>query len=197
MEDIVMSFKNNIKMIMEDEHLPVTAKAIYSYILSLTDENGKAILSSAKIYEKLDIGCDTYYKYLKLLAERGYIKNEQLRENGYFGNTLYAIIDNPILTDLEKRGKKGFLYVIKDNDNNFKIGIAKNFKRRLKNYTEMAYNPEVIHVMECKDNRQVEKYFSTVFESKRLKGEWFKLNKKDVEYIKSGEYPDHIKSLIV
>jgi predicted GIY-YIG superfamily endonuclease len=100
------------------------------------------------------------------------------------------------LTQKEKT-RPGYVYFIADNMNNIKIGLSKDMGSRFKNYTEMPYNPEIIHLLKCSDMVKVEAYFHEKFADKRFKGEWFKLVPKDIKYIKAGRYSEEIMKFIV
>ena len=85
---------------------------------------------------------------------------------------------------------KYYLYLIKDKSENYKIGITGDIKKRFK--TINSYNPTAkimfyqtyiggenigsLHNLAKKD----EELLHVKFNKKRTKGEWFKLNKKDI-----------------
>jgi hypothetical protein len=93
--------------------------------------------------------------------------------------------------------RPGYVYFIADNMNNIKIGLSKNMDSRFKTYTEMPYDPEIIHLLQCSDMVKVEEYFHNKFSNKRFKGEWFKLDDKDIKYIRAGRYSEEIMKFIV
>jgi hypothetical protein len=97
----------------------------------------------------------------------------------------------------ERKEYNGYVYFISDNMNHIKIGHAKDLESRYKTYTEMPYDPQIIHTILCSDRIKVESYFHERFKTKRFKGEWFKLNDKDIKYIKAGKYSEEIMKLIV
>jgi predicted GIY-YIG superfamily endonuclease len=96
-----------------------------------------------------------------------------------------------------EKPRPGYVYFIADNMGNFKIGLSKDINSRFKTYTEMPYDPEMIHFINCSDMVKVEEYFHTKFADKRFKGEWFKLDNKDIKYIKSGRYSEEITRYII
>jgi hypothetical protein len=102
-----------------------------------------------------------------------------------------------IETMQKKQTRPGYVYFISDNMDNIKIGLSKDMGSRFKNYTEMPYNPEIIHLLKCSDMVKVEAYFHEKFADKRFKGEWFKLVPKDIKYIKAGRYSEEIMKFIV
>lgn len=119
-------------------------------------------------------------------------ENESIRN--HFKNN--EILNKKI--EKEKIDKKpGYVYFIKDNLDNIKIGLAQNIEKRFKNYTEMAYDPEIIFLLKCHDTVKVEKYFHNKFASKRFKGEWFKLDSEDIKFINSFKYSKEIMKYII
>ena len=83
-----------------------------------------------------------------------------------------------------KISTRGYIYLIKSN-NLYKIGRAKNLKSRIKTYqTENPFGIEVIFQKEVDDYIGTEKDLLTRFENKRERGEWFKLNNEDIQWIK-------------
>jgi hypothetical protein len=99
--------------------------------------------------------------------------------------------------ETKQRERPGYVYFICDNMDNVKIGLSKDIDSRFKTYTEMPYNPEIIHLLKCSDMVKVEEFFHNKFSSKRFKGEWFKLDDKDIKYIKARRYSEEIMKCIV
>ena len=69
----------------------------------------------------------------------------------------------------------------------YKIGITtRSVTKRIKNL--QTGNPYVISLVfykVCSNYDKMERYFHNLFSDKRLVGEWFALDKKDVEHIMS------------
>jgi len=87
--------------------------------------------------------------------------------------------------NVEKREKKqsGFIYLLKSK-NLYKIGRAKCPKDRLKTYkTENPFGIKVILQRRVDDYIKMEEKLLDMFRDKRVKGEWFKLNKQDIQWI--------------
>jgi len=85
---------------------------------------------------------------------------------------------------------KGFVYLINQNKTNYyKIGYSvTNLKERIVAMNMYSpYGCTLISVIETKEPKTVEKKLHKHFESKRLNGEFFELNKEDVKYFKSYE----------
>jgi hypothetical protein len=77
----------------------------------------------------------------------------------------------------------GIFYIIKAN-HYYKLGISKNIKKRIKSYTEMPYEIQYIYYKEVNNYKKVELYIMEYFNSKRIKREWFRLNKDDIVWLK-------------
>jgi hypothetical protein len=77
----------------------------------------------------------------------------------------------------------GVVYLLTNNNDQYKIGITKyNGKKRIKNL--QTGNGDVIDVVaefESKYNNKIEGALHKRYGTKRLKGEWFQLQKKDIQ----------------
>ncbi len=80
----------------------------------------------------------------------------------------------------------GFVYLLEciiDDDSIYKIGFTKDKiqKRINKLQTGNGYELIELYKFETQYNQKVERRLHKYFSNKRLKGEWFKLNKEDVD----------------
>ena len=83
-----------------------------------------------------------------------------------------------------KKDKFGYIYIM-ESSGKYKIGISKSVKRRFSNMK--TSNPDIkletfYHVNGYKD---VEKQLHKQFEGKHVSGEWFDLDKCDLNFIKN------------
>lgn len=85
-----------------------------------------------------------------------------------------------------ERGIHGWVYLIKHGSRNqYRIGKATNLLRRLgQNRIELPEIAIPIHSIETADITGVETYWLNHFKSKRLNGDWFNLNRADVNEFK-------------
>lgn len=97
-EDIIKGIQINSagfgtisKLAMQDRRLHITSKAIYAYFNSYAGAGDTCFPSRKKICYDLGISADTFGKYLKELCEYGYIKTQQIKENGKFSHNVYTI----------------------------------------------------------------------------------------------------------
>lgn len=82
----------------------------------------------------------------------------------------------------------GYIYLIKDIDVTgfHKIGYSVRPKIRMLEFrTEWPFRCELIHLFKVRNMHEVESTLHRQYQKKRKRGEWFKLNTQDVEYIKS------------
>lgn len=78
----------------------------------------------------------------------------------------------------------GFIYIIKAK-NIYKIGRSQHFESRVNVYrTENPFKTTVIFQKKVDGYVEVEKDLLDMFKDKRVKGEWFKLSKEDILWIK-------------
>ena len=84
------------KIIMCDEHLNITTKALLAFFYSLAASGACAFPQRSIILNSLNISKDTYYKALNLAVERGYITIKSRRsKNGRFNVNNYVLEDKP------------------------------------------------------------------------------------------------------
>lgn len=97
-----------------------------------------------------------------------------------------------------RKQKPGYVYFVKDNNGHCKIGLAKDVSKRMGEYTQLPYEPILVHTIKTIDMVELEIIFHEMFKSKRLRGEWFDLNEIDYKFITSKKYLKNpqIKKLI-
>ena len=82
----------------------------------------------------------------------------------------------------------GYVYLLEAEGGVYKIGKAKNIDNRLAQITpRLPFSVEVIHWIESEDYTRAEQFMHSKFAARREQGEWFRLNKGDVAYIKAIE----------
>lgn len=82
----------------------------------------------------------------------------------------------------------GYIYIIKDIDvtGYCKIGCSVEPQSRLRHFgAKLPFRCEMIHMFKVKNMRDSESSLHQKYKSKRIRGEWFKLSRADLEYIKS------------
>ena len=81
----------------------------------------------------------------------------------------------------EREIKSRFIYIVK-SDKYYKIGLAKNTNNRLQSFqTSTPKKVKLIFEKEVEDYVRVEKDLHKKFKKKRIRGEWFKLSKTDLD----------------
>lgn len=84
------------KFAMCDHSLPLTAKAIYAYLCSLSGNGETAFPGRDTILSRLGIGKKCYYNHMNTLKEQGYISVERAPSvHGQFAHNIYYIKSNP------------------------------------------------------------------------------------------------------
>ncbi len=80
---------------------------------------------------------------------------------------------------------KQYVYLIK-SQNYYKIGRSKNPPQRMRKLAGALppVDPELVHVIDSKDPRRLERALHALFANKHVKGEWFVLMPEDIDVIK-------------
>lgn len=95
-----------------------------------------------------------------------------------FIDKINEIINIPNIDEFQK---EGFVYLIKCDDS-YKIGVSKKPHNRLNTLqTGTAKKLELIYYKKFDDCYKVEKYLHKTFNDKRISGEWFNLEIRDID----------------
>ncbi|MCM3360286.1 GIY-YIG nuclease family protein [Psychrobacillus sp. MER TA 171] len=92
----------------------------------------------------------------------------------------------------------GYVYFVQEYMNGtFKIGKTKHIEKRMNLFNiKLPFENKLIYLIKTGNHHQTEVVFHKHFASKRLEGEWFSLNREDMNWIKSGKYTDEINYTI-
>ena len=77
------------KKITRDASLSIEAKAIYSYIASFADDEGKAYPGIELICHELNISENRFHKHKKQLIDHGYMSVTRERKESGWSNNIY------------------------------------------------------------------------------------------------------------
>ena len=97
---------------------------------------------------------------------------------------------NTELNTQERKDQDGYIYLLK-SQNAYKIGRSQSIEKRI--YTIQNTTPfkiKLIFKKKVRDCFQMERKLHLKFKEKRIKGEWFQLNKEDIEEIKEMLYSE-------
>lgn len=86
--------------------------------------------------------------------------------------------NNPAL-----KKKKGFVYLMRSENDKYKIGYSKDPKKRLKSLqNDTPFALECLRVIQTDDMTKLERDMHKHYKDRRIVGEWFSLNDEDVSY---------------
>lgn len=91
--------------------------------------------------------------------------------------------------------KPGYIYLVKaiEPQTHYKIGRSQNPQKRIESMgVKLPYPIEVICLIETENMFELEKQLHQHFDSKRVNGEWFKLDEEDIDYIKGVEWKAYV-----
>jgi hypothetical protein len=85
--------------------------------------------------------------------------------------------------------RSGYVYLIKAETGEYKIGRTINIPNRMKLFAvKLPFDFEIIHYFPCLDAPISESLLHRLYDPQRKRGEWFNLTEKDVEAIKRVKY---------
>lgn len=93
---------------------------------------------------------------------------------------LYSYIDKYI-----KEEDGGFVYLMKRENSDTKIGVSKNPLTRLEQIRKDHTSVELVYTMKADKSYKAEKILHDEFAEKRKDGEWFSLSDADIKSIKN------------
>jgi hypothetical protein len=99
-----------------------------------------------------------------------------------------------------QQNQRGYVYFVQEEAmKSVKIGKALDPYHRINNgfNVKIPYKLELVYLVKTENDLETEKLFHDYFSTKRINGEWFELDEKDIEWIRSGEYPETIVNTLV
>lgn len=170
---------------LRDKNLSFNARGLLNFMLSFDDYSEFSLdFFIRETGEKITV----IRSAIKELLNNNYLKREKRRDNTgkvvKWEYSVYSIsykkLDETQSKELLKRnGGYGYLYVV-EVDGNYKIGISKNPKQRLGEYTKYAKEPHTIILEYCRDYVNLEETLHQKYAQKNIRGEWFSLSKCDL-----------------
>lgn len=81
---------------------------------------------------------------------------------------------------------KGYVYLIRyDESGLHKIGLSADPEKRVKALAGKGFDLQIIHTISTDQMECLEKYLHQAFSHRRVKREWFRLSRSEVELVKS------------
>jgi len=183
--------KEEIEKILNNKKLGWNDRCFLLFLL-LKPEGWK--VSNEKIAKELNCHPSTVANKSKQLKNAGLLKKARLTDaKGRFKGWKWIILssEGKELKIIEtgniskKADGKGYVYLLKSKDL-YKIGITENIQGRIRHYrTSNPFGIDLLFQGKVRLRKRTEDDLNNRFERKRVKGEWFKLNKEDVSTIKS------------
>lgn len=102
-----------------------------------------------------------------------------------YQNAAWSILRRANHEFYERRFQLSYVYLVKNNQDLYKIGRTKELARRMKRFdVKLPFPVETIVLIETCDPAAEEKLWHTRFADKRIDGEWFALDDADVQWMK-------------
>lgn len=164
--------------------LSKTARLLYIYMLtdsyiSGSGEDGFEFPQEVQKEYNLTKGGGQFYTDRQELIDAGFL-DIVFNGKGSRQPNIYALSTRWKNQNIKTDGDGcGYLYVV-EVDGNYKIGISKNPKQRLGEYTKYAKEPKQIIIKKCYNYRKIEEQLHERYAEKRIRGEWFCLAKQDI-----------------
>jgi hypothetical protein len=144
-----------------------------------------------------DVPCSEEYLTQRILHFfRSLSKHEQARALKYLENQTQMILEDIRGSGTAIPPRPGFIYLIRSGPH-YKIGMSKDPRRRFRQiafgtsrelaiiYTtdSLSGEAELVHTIRTDDMPAAERQLHERFADKRIKGEWFGLSRKDVNWL--------------
>lgn len=140
------------------------------------------------------------------IDERAYLPLKNIAENGTtFKNKKLAF---DLLTrhffeylnsiDFRTNRNLGYIYFVKEKLNGcVKIGRSQDLEKRLQLFAvKLPFEIELLRYIKTYNFEKIELELHGYYASKRVNGEWFKLNEEDINNILTNNFPERILNLI-
>jgi hypothetical protein len=80
----------------------------------------------------------------------------------------------------------GYVYLLESSNGCYKIGKTRKIEKRLYQLLrEYPLEIKVLHYIPCRDHTKAENYLHKFFEDYRLQGDWFRLDKEQIDWLKN------------
>lgn len=131
----------------------------------------------------------TYASKLRAeLVTKGWIAIEdgEVKPLVGFGRELARTLTNkPDRAAPSRRTTAGYVYVIKSENGRYKIGLTRNLDARLSSIaTASPFLTQLAHYFKTSQMRELEKALHDHFAAKRQQGEWFELDREDMDWLR-------------
>jgi len=165
----------------EIDFLSLSLRMNLEYDSDIFNESGFIAIKKNYFFERFEdvfteIEFDSLLKKMDKLSLISLIVNNRI--NLVVLKTIPVELENNVI-ESKPKPKKIKTYLLKHDNELYKIGKSINPKNREKTLQAEDPNLELIHVIGI----NVESSFHEIFKEKRVRGEWFKLSKEDVESI--------------
>jgi predicted GIY-YIG superfamily endonuclease len=178
----VQDFERKVKELEELESLKQKTQDIKSHIKiesHINIENMKIVNQESD--DKDDYGWDNQLFYVGYIHNK--IKNilqiekDIAQEIDCKKTELLNFYEVENSSEIENNiGKEGFVYIAKQKDKSYKIGITIDLEKRRKTFK--IGNPfiEILASKKCINYKEIEKKIHYLLQDKKISGEWFDLN---------------------
>ena len=94
--------------------------------------------------------------------------------------------EEPKVQELSRRVRKGFIYLVRANTGEYKIGYSIDVISRLKAFSvQPPFEYELIHSFPSDNMEIAEAKLHQKYDGKHIRAEWFQLDESEVEWIRS------------
>lgn len=134
------------------------------------------------------IECLQYYVLQFNQEEIDKINNDLSMVNNGYGNDLYYLKNKKIKIPKTKNiiRSPGYIYFLQDDKRRIKIGKTKRITKRIFEISsKLPFPIKLIHSFYTEDYTNKEKEIHQKYKQYRIRGEWFLLPKKEINFIKS------------
>lgn len=176
--------KSIVEIIKENRFYPLLNSTILCcfYVkeddsIAVTDQGG--FIPTRNEFDEL---VEHVHKFYDQMSEEEIVEHNRERYEEHFPSTKVKSEKPPKF----RRKQPGHVYLIQaaTDEALFKIGRTKHLPSRLKTIgLKLPFEVKLVHSIEVEDSVLAEASLHNRFATKRMNGEWFKLDREDVEWI--------------
>lgn len=134
-----------------------------------------------------------------LFGQKKSPKVQEVKNSFQLFNANQAELEEIMIAPFPEGNSPGYVYFVQEYlTGTFNIGKTKNITKRMNVYhIKLPMKNELLYFVKSGNQHKTKAAFHKHFAAKQADGEWFKLTREDLEWIKNGDYTEEIHASIL